>query len=234
MTSGEASDRPLYSTETSRRRIHAIARTAGGRTFRAPAGSRTTAPGTRTTDQLGTGAAHGDPCGPAKPSQGDAATGLVPARAGWVEKAVDLGAATTSQATFDNGNDGRDNDNGANYRLPKGGSRVEDRTVTANADDPCTTAEPDTASASANATVTATAAAAGVDSHALVAPGKMGTDGPHLEQPPPPAARWTHRNRCSPGREGRANTGCGPVPRVQRWNMGCPRSTRNLLKVMCS
>ncbi len=147
-----------------------------------------------------------------------------------------LGAATTSQATFDNGGRVRDNDNGANYRLSKGGSRVEDRTVTANANDPRTTAEPDTATANAIATdtATATATATGVVSHALVAPGKMGTDGPHLKQPPPPVARWTHRNRCSPGREGRANTGCGPVPRVQRWNMGCPRSTRDLLKVMCS
>lgn len=41
------------------------------------------------------------------------------------------------------------------------------------------------------------------------------------------------RRRCPPGRVGRVNTGCEAVPRVQRWNMGCPHTTRTLLKVMC-
>ncbi|MFF9178482.1 carbohydrate binding domain-containing protein [Streptomyces sp. NPDC014793] len=128
---------------------------------------------------------HSDPCGPAGTPQGNAATvwystaavgwstvnlhwaptggswttapgtGMEPACTGWVKKTVDLGTATTWQATFNNGNGVWDNNNGANYALTKGGSRVKDHTVTANATDPCAAAEPDTTAPSAPAGVSA-------------------------------------------------------------------------------
>ncbi|WP_418961298.1 carbohydrate binding domain-containing protein [Streptomyces tritici] len=118
--------------------------------------------------------AHSDPCGAAQPPAGNAATvwystatvgwptvnlhwapaggswttvpgiGMEPACTGWVKKTVDLGTATTWQATFNNGNGTWDNNNGANYQLGTGNSKVKDRVVTANATDPCAAAEPDT------------------------------------------------------------------------------------------
>jgi glycosidase len=118
--------------------------------------------------------AHSDPCGSTQPPRGNAATvwystatvgwstvnlhwaptggswttvpgtGMEPACTGWVKKTVDLGTATTWQATFNNGSGVWDNNNGANYRLGSGSTRIKDRTVTAGATDPCAAAEPDT------------------------------------------------------------------------------------------
>ncbi|MEU4268967.1 carbohydrate binding domain-containing protein [Streptomyces sp. NPDC026092] len=118
--------------------------------------------------------AHSDPCGSTQPPQGNAATvwystatvgwttvnlhwaptggtwttapgtGMEPACAGWVRKTVDIGTATTWQATFNNGNGVWDNNNGANYPLGTGNSTVKDRVVTASATDPCAAVVPDT------------------------------------------------------------------------------------------
>ncbi|MFF5764029.1 carbohydrate binding domain-containing protein [Streptomyces tanashiensis] len=101
--------------------------------------------------------AHSDPCGSTQPPQGNAATvrysaatvgwttvnlhwaptggswttapgtGMEPACTGWVKKTVDLGAATTWQATFNNGNGVWDNNNSANYQLGNGNSTVRPR-----------------------------------------------------------------------------------------------------------
>ncbi|MFF8943615.1 carbohydrate binding domain-containing protein [Streptomyces sp. NPDC014864] len=118
--------------------------------------------------------AHSDPCGSTPPPAGNAATvwystaavgwptvnlhwapaggswttvpggGMEPACTGWVKRTVDLGSATAWQATFNNGNGVWDNNNGANYQLRQGNSRVDNHTVTADATDPCAAAEPDT------------------------------------------------------------------------------------------
>ncbi|NBM20086.1 carbohydrate binding domain-containing protein, partial [Streptomyces sp. GC420] len=131
--------------------------------------------------------AHSDPCADTGPVEGTAATvyyytptvdwsaynlhwapdggswttapgiGMEPACAGWVSLTVDLGSATTWQATFNNGNGVWDNNNGANYRLGSGISTVKDRTVTKDAADPCAEAEPDTTAPTAPTGLTAQA-----------------------------------------------------------------------------
>ncbi|MFE0646594.1 carbohydrate binding domain-containing protein [Streptomyces sp. NPDC058877] len=117
---------------------------------------------------------HSDPCGSTQPPEGTAATvwystamvgwttvnlhwaptggswttapgvGMEPACTGWVKQTVDIGAATTWQATFNNGNGVWDNNSSANYQLDTGNSKVEDGVVTASATDPCAAVEPDT------------------------------------------------------------------------------------------
>ncbi|MFD3539008.1 carbohydrate binding domain-containing protein [Streptomyces sp. NPDC058662] len=71
-------------------------------------------------------------------------TGMQPACTGWVKKTVVLGGATGMRAAFNNGNGVWDNNNGGDYTLPAGPSTVKDRTVTANANDPCAAEPPDT------------------------------------------------------------------------------------------
>ncbi|MGC4000323.1 MAG: alpha-amylase family glycosyl hydrolase [Anaeromyxobacter sp.] len=57
--------------------------------------------------------------------------------AGWVKKSVDLGTATTFAVTFNNGTTW-DNNNGNNYTLGLGITRVSGGVVTANSTSPCT------------------------------------------------------------------------------------------------
>ncbi|MFD7812227.1 carbohydrate binding domain-containing protein [Streptomyces sp. NPDC059785] len=83
-------------------------------------------------------------------------TGMEAACTGWVKKTVDLGTATTWQATFNNGNGTWDNNNGANYQLASGVSTVKNTVVTKNAKDPCAAEEPDTTAPSAPAQLKAT------------------------------------------------------------------------------
>jgi glycosidase len=64
--------------------------------------------------------------------------------AGWYTTVIDLGTATGMQTTFNNGSGTWDNNNGSNYRLSAGTSRVSDGVVTADATDPCTTPPADT------------------------------------------------------------------------------------------
>ncbi|MFI1172416.1 carbohydrate binding domain-containing protein [Streptomyces melanogenes] len=81
--------------------------------------------------------------------------GMEAACTDWVKKTVDLGTATTWQATFNNGNGVWDNNNGANYPLKSGISTVRDKTVTASATDPCAAVPPDTEAPTAPAGVRA-------------------------------------------------------------------------------
>ncbi|MGW5372551.1 carbohydrate binding domain-containing protein [Streptomyces sp. NPDC004009] len=178
MTSQEASDRPRYNTEIGRRRIHAITRTTGGRALRPPAGAGPPppAPGRPAgsaparcpaLDRLGR-PHHRPPATGARrrePGRGPG-TGTEPACAGRAERPVDPATATTRQATVGDGNAVRDNDNGANYRLARGGSRAEDRTAAADPTHPC-------AFAGAAPPPEWTAARR---SH----PARRGADGPHL------------------------------------------------------
>ncbi|MFB6979531.1 carbohydrate binding domain-containing protein [Streptomyces scopuliridis] len=76
---------------------------------------------------------------------------------GWVKKTVDLGTATSWQATFNNGNGTWDNNNGANYALTTGRTTISNRTVTKDAGDPCAAQPPDTEAPSVPAKVTASA-----------------------------------------------------------------------------
>lgn len=77
--------------------------------------------------------------------------------AGWWKKDVDLGAATSLTAAFNNGNGVWDNNKGADYTLPAGVTTVADSTVTADADDPCAEEVPDTAAPTVPAGVSARA-----------------------------------------------------------------------------
>ncbi|MFE9702623.1 carbohydrate binding domain-containing protein [Streptomyces sp. NPDC005930] len=70
--------------------------------------------------------------------------GMRAACAGWWWTDLDLGAATSLQAAFNNGNGVWDNNRGADYALPAGVTTVADNTVTANAQDPCAEEVPDT------------------------------------------------------------------------------------------
>ncbi|GAA2788700.1 carbohydrate binding domain-containing protein [Kitasatospora paracochleata] len=88
-------------------------------------------------------------------------TRMAAACTGWVELTVDLGAATTWQATFNNGNGTWDNNNSANYRLGTGNSTVRDKVVTARATDPCAAVVPDTTAPTVPTGVTATATGTG-------------------------------------------------------------------------
>lgn len=81
--------------------------------------------------------------------------GMQPACTDWVKRTVDLGTATTWQATFNNGNGVWDNNNGANYLLKSGISTVRNKSVTASATDPCAAAVPDTEAPTAPAGVKA-------------------------------------------------------------------------------
>ncbi|MFF5296531.1 carbohydrate binding domain-containing protein [Paractinoplanes globisporus] len=74
---------------------------------------------------------------------------------GWVKKTVELGAATSLQATFTNGSGAWDNNNGANYRLNAGTSTVRDGVVTGDATDPCSAVPPDTTAPSTPGGLTA-------------------------------------------------------------------------------
>ncbi|UUN30993.1 carbohydrate binding domain-containing protein [Streptomyces sp. FIT100] len=131
--------------------------------------------------------AHSDPCGTTEPPTGNTATvwystttvgwptvnlhwapaggswttvpgtGMEAACTGWVRKTVDLGAATTWQATFNNGNGVWDNNNGANYQLGDGNTTVRDHVATADASDPCEAVTPDTTAPTVPTAVTANA-----------------------------------------------------------------------------
>ncbi|MFD9406556.1 carbohydrate binding domain-containing protein [Streptomyces sp. NPDC059989] len=81
--------------------------------------------------------------------------GMEPACTDWVKRTVDLGTATTWQATFNNGNGTWDNNNGSNYQLKTGLSTVRNKAVTASAADPCAAAVPDTEPPTAPAGVAA-------------------------------------------------------------------------------
>ncbi|MFF2846415.1 carbohydrate binding domain-containing protein [Streptomyces sp. NPDC058001] len=83
--------------------------------------------------------------------------GMEAACTGWWKRTVDLGAATSMKAAFNNGNGVWDNNNGADYSLPTGVTTVRDRTVTRDAKDPCAAEEPDTEPPSVPAKVTASA-----------------------------------------------------------------------------
>ncbi|MEU8619161.1 carbohydrate binding domain-containing protein [Streptomyces sp. NPDC048623] len=60
----------------------------------------------------------------------------------WVRLTVDLGTATTWQATFNNGSGTWDNNNGANYQLGTGTITVKDGVIAHT--DPCAAVQPDT------------------------------------------------------------------------------------------
>ncbi|MGW7647185.1 carbohydrate binding domain-containing protein [Streptomyces bobili] len=83
--------------------------------------------------------------------------GMRPACTGWWKHEIDLGAATTLKAAFNNGNGVWDNNRGADYALGTGRSTVKNNTVTGNADDPCAGEAPDTKAPSVPAQVTAKA-----------------------------------------------------------------------------
>ncbi|MGW4649928.1 carbohydrate binding domain-containing protein [Kitasatospora sp. NPDC004289] len=88
-------------------------------------------------------------------------TGMTAACTGWVKRTVSLGAATTWQAVFNNGNGVWDNNNGVNYQLRGGNSTVKDKTVTPDATDPCAAAVPDTTAPTAPTGVSASATGTG-------------------------------------------------------------------------
>ncbi|GAB3826260.1 carbohydrate binding domain-containing protein [Dactylosporangium cerinum] len=75
---------------------------------------------------------------------------------GWVKKTVALGAATGLQAVFNNGSGTWDNNNGANYRLTAGTSKVAGGVVTGGATDPCAAVPPDITPPSVPGGLTAT------------------------------------------------------------------------------
>ncbi|MER5948009.1 carbohydrate binding domain-containing protein [Streptomyces sp. NPDC001904] len=136
--------------------------------------------------------AHSDPCADTAPPEGAFATvyydttttnwsvtnlhwaptggswttvpgiGMEAACTGWVKRTVDLGSATSWQATFNNGNGTWDNNNGANYPLGVGLNTVKGGTVTKNAKDPCAATTPDTTAPSVPGKVTATASGTSV------------------------------------------------------------------------
>lgn len=83
--------------------------------------------------------------------------GMEAACTGWVKRSVDLGSATKMQAAFNNGNGVWDNNNGSNYTILSGVSTVENKKVTADAEDPCAAEPPDTEAPSAPTKVTADA-----------------------------------------------------------------------------
>ncbi|MFG3516895.1 carbohydrate binding domain-containing protein [Streptomyces bobili] len=83
--------------------------------------------------------------------------GMQPACTGWWKHEIDLGAATTLKAAFNNGNGVWDNNRGADYALGTGRSTVKNNTVTGNADDPCAGEAPDTKAPSVPTQVTAKA-----------------------------------------------------------------------------
>ncbi|MGW1070154.1 carbohydrate binding domain-containing protein [Streptomyces aureus] len=83
--------------------------------------------------------------------------GMESACTGWWKKTLDIGTATSLKAAFNNGNGVWDNNNSADYTIATGTSTVKDRTVTADAKDPCAAQTPDTQAPTAPTGVTATA-----------------------------------------------------------------------------
>ncbi|MEU2547826.1 carbohydrate binding domain-containing protein [Streptomyces roseolus] len=83
--------------------------------------------------------------------------GMTAACTGWWKRELDLGSATSLKAAFNNGNGVWDNNGGTDYTIGTGTSTVRDRTVTANATDPCAATPPDTRAPTAPAGLTATA-----------------------------------------------------------------------------
>ncbi|MEU3396655.1 carbohydrate binding domain-containing protein [Streptomyces filamentosus] len=83
--------------------------------------------------------------------------GMTAACTGWWKRELDLGTATSLKAAFNNGNGTWDNNGGSDYAIGAGTSTVRDRTVTANAADPCAATPPDTQAPTAPARVTASA-----------------------------------------------------------------------------
>lgn len=83
--------------------------------------------------------------------------GMRPACTGWWKQDLDLGAATSLTAAFNNGNGVWDNNGGADYTIPAGVTTVAEREVTRDADDPCADQAPDTRAPTAPTGVTARA-----------------------------------------------------------------------------
>ncbi|NYV76328.1 carbohydrate binding domain-containing protein [Streptomyces sp. UH6] len=83
--------------------------------------------------------------------------GMEAACTGWTRRTVDLGAATSMKAAFNNGNGVWDNNNGSDYTIATGVSTVKDRVVVKNAADPCAAEEPDTEAPTVPTKVTAKA-----------------------------------------------------------------------------
>ncbi|MGC4979424.1 carbohydrate binding domain-containing protein [Streptomyces sp. DT193] len=83
--------------------------------------------------------------------------GMETACTGWWKKTLDIGTASSLKAAFNNGNGVWDNNNGTDYAIQAGTTTVKDRTVTADAKDPCAAGEPDTEAPTAPTKVTATA-----------------------------------------------------------------------------
>ncbi|MHA5054153.1 carbohydrate binding domain-containing protein [Streptomyces sp. SD15] len=83
--------------------------------------------------------------------------GMESACTGWWKKTLDIGTATSLKAAFNNGNGVWDNNNSADYTIATGTTTVKDRTVTANAEDPCAAVPPDTQAPTAPTNVTASA-----------------------------------------------------------------------------
>ncbi|WP_369244229.1 carbohydrate binding domain-containing protein [Streptomyces sp. R41] len=83
--------------------------------------------------------------------------GMETACTGWWKKTLDIGTATSLKAAFNNGNGVWDNNNSSDYTIPTGTTTVKDRTVTADAKDPCAAEAPDTEAPTAPTKVTASA-----------------------------------------------------------------------------
>ncbi|WP_152889002.1 carbohydrate binding domain-containing protein [Streptomyces adustus] len=83
--------------------------------------------------------------------------GMESACTGWWKKTLDIGTATSLKAAFNNGNGVWDNNNSADYTIPTGTTTVKDRTVTADAKDPCAAQAPDTQAPTTPTGVTASA-----------------------------------------------------------------------------
>ncbi|WP_327693003.1 carbohydrate binding domain-containing protein [Streptomyces sp. NBC_00459] len=83
--------------------------------------------------------------------------GMTAACTGWWKRTLDIGTATSLRAAFNNGNGVWDNNNSADYTIQAGTTTVKDRTVTADATDPCAAEPPDTEAPTAPAKVTASA-----------------------------------------------------------------------------
>ncbi|MFF3838831.1 carbohydrate binding domain-containing protein [Streptomyces sp. NPDC001930] len=83
--------------------------------------------------------------------------GMQSACAGWWKREVDLGAAGSLRAAFNNGNGTWDNNGGADYTIGAGVSTVRNNAVTANAADPCAAEVPDTQAPTVPTKVTAAA-----------------------------------------------------------------------------
>lgn len=81
---------------------------------------------------------------------------------GWMARTVELGGAAGLTAAFNNGVGTWDNNNGQDYRIGTGRTTVDDRRVTADAEDPCAEAVPDDEPPTAPTGVTASADGTGV------------------------------------------------------------------------